>query len=78
MLVVDPSLSTWAAKGPDRLLLRALDVGSARVISSVLAKSAALDFYRRCGRCIAQQSGVRHFREAHGGQIWDRGGCRST
>ncbi|KAF8062945.1 hypothetical protein HT031_003784 [Scenedesmus sp. PABB004] len=44
-VVVDPGAPAHAAKGTDQVLLRVLDVGGVRVLTSVLAQSAALKYY---------------------------------
>jgi len=46
-LHVDPRAPRFAQRLPDALLLRRLDVGAARVVSSVLAQSVSLDASRR-------------------------------
>jgi len=42
---IDPTLKRWVAKGHDCCLMRVLDKGNLRVLSSILAQSVALDFY---------------------------------
>eukprot|EP00775_Hariotina_reticulata_P005898 gene5899-6139_t len=46
-VVVDPAARESAAKGTDMVLLQVLDVGGVRVLTSVLAQSAALKLYER-------------------------------
>jgi hypothetical protein len=46
-LHLDPRSPRFAQRLPDALLLRRLDVGAARVVSSILAQSVSLDHYRR-------------------------------
>jgi uncharacterized Rmd1/YagE family protein len=51
----------WFALQPDRVVLRRLDVGNARVISSVLGQSVALEYYhRRVDRALDALAPVLH------------------
>jgi uncharacterized Rmd1/YagE family protein len=51
----------WFALQPDRVVLRRLDVGNARVISSVLGQSVALEHYhRRVDRAIEALAPILH------------------
>lgn len=47
LLVLDPDAKRWVGKGADSLVLRLLDTGNARVVSSILAQSVALDHYKQ-------------------------------
>jgi hypothetical protein len=46
-VVIRPSLdeAQWACLEPDKIVVRALDVGNVRTISHVLGQSVALDHY---------------------------------
>jgi hypothetical protein len=44
---VRPALPSWSTLEPDKIVVRALDVGNVRVISHVLGQSVALDHYNR-------------------------------
>ncbi|KAF8056767.1 hypothetical protein HT031_006265 [Scenedesmus sp. PABB004] len=44
-VVVRRDLQPWSALEPDKIVVRTLDVGNARVISHVLGQSVALDYY---------------------------------
>ena len=43
--MVRPNLKEWSAMEPDKIVVRMLDVGNLRVISSVLSQSVALDYF---------------------------------